>query len=265
MHYVDEGKGEVIVFVHGNPSWSFLYRHLIKALSRTHRCVAPDNLGFGLSDKPAGADYTPRFHSENLKRFIETLGLKDITLVLHDWGGAIGMGYALDHPENIKRLVVFNNSFWSLRGVKGAERFSNIVGSSLGRLVVRWFNAFPRFVIPGVFGDKKKLSKLAHRHYIKPFPTPASRQGAWVLAKAIIGESDWLASLWEKRARLADKPVLILAGLKDPTFGPEKLARWQEAFPNHVTVTYPQVGHFVPEELGPEAVAPVERFLKVPI
>ena len=116
-----------------------------------------------------------------------------------------------------------------------------------------------------MFGDRKKLSKLAHRHYIKPFPSPASRQGAWVLAKAIVGESDWLAGLWEKRARLADKPVLILAGLKDPTFGPEKLARWQEAFPSHLTITYPQVGHFVPEELGPEAVAPVERFLKTPV
>ena len=96
-------------------------------------------------------------------------------------------------------------------------------------------------------------------------PSLRGRQGMWVLAKAIIGESDWLASLWEKRARLSDKPVLILAGLKDPTFGPEKLARWQGAFPNHVTVTYPQVGHFVPEELGPEAVAPVERFVKAPI
>ena len=98
MHYVDEGSGEVIVFVHGNPSWSFLYRHLIKALSRDHRCIALDNLGFGLSDKPANADYSPRSHSENLTRLIDTLGLKDITLVLHDWGGAIGMGYALEHP-----------------------------------------------------------------------------------------------------------------------------------------------------------------------
>ena len=148
MHYVDEGKGEVILFVHGNPSWSFLYRHLIKALSPNYRCVAPDNVGFGLSDKPADADYTPRFHSENLTRFIETLGLKDITLVLHDWGGAIGMGYALDHPENIKRLIVFNNSFWSLRGVKGAERFSNIVGSRFGRFVVRWL-CLPALRHPG--------------------------------------------------------------------------------------------------------------------
>ena len=146
--------------------------------------------------------------------------------------------------------------------MKGAERFSYIVGSCFGRFIVRWFNAFPRFVIPGVFGDKRKLSKLAHQHYIKPFPTRASRQGMWVLAKAIIGESDWLASLWEKRARLADKPVLILSGLSDPTFGPEKLARWQEAFPNHTTLIWQDVGHFVPEELGTEAVAPVAAFLE---
>ncbi len=110
MRYVDEGQGEVILFVHGNSTWSFMYRELIKGLRARYRCVAPDHLGFGLSDKPRGATYLPQMHAENLQAFIQGLGLKDITLVLHDWGGPIAMAYATAHPENIKRLVVLNTT-----------------------------------------------------------------------------------------------------------------------------------------------------------
>jgi haloalkane dehalogenase len=177
MHYIDEGSGEVILFVHGNPTWSFMYRHLIKRLSNQFRCVAPDYIGFGLSDKPFHTSYLPQFHAENLELFVEALDLKEITLVIHDWGGAIGMSYALDHPENVKRLVVFNTSFWSVKGIKSAEKFSKFVGGPIGRFVCRYFNAFPRFVIPYAFGDKSRLTKSAHRHYIKPFPMPESRKG----------------------------------------------------------------------------------------
>jgi pimeloyl-ACP methyl ester carboxylesterase len=261
MHYIDEGSGEVILFVHGNPTWSFMYRHLIRGLTGRYRCIAPDHIGFGLSAKPRDASYLPQFHAENLGLLIETLALKNITLVIHDWGGAIGMAYALDHPHNVKRLIVFNNSFWSLKGVKGAERFSRIVGGPIGWFACCWLNAFPRFVIPSVMGHRSRLTNAIHRHYIRPFPTPTSRQGMWVLAKALVGESNWLSSLWAKRARLAGTPVQILCGLKDPTFGPEKLARWQEAFPRHITQTFPETGHFVAEELGPDAVAPIEAFL----
>src|SRR5260370_20636154 len=111
LHYVDEGLGEVILFVHGNPTWSFMYRHLIRGLHGGFRCVALDHIGFGLSDKPFDVSYLPQFHAANLERFIEERALKDITLVIHDWGGAIGMSYALDHPDNVKRLIVFNTSF----------------------------------------------------------------------------------------------------------------------------------------------------------
>lgn len=263
MHYVDEGSGDTILFVHGNPTWSFMYRHLIKGLSKGFRCVAPDYIGFGLSDKPFDVSYLPQFHAENLEQFIEKLGLKDITLVIHDWGGAIGMSYALNHPENVKRLIVLNTSFWSVKGIKEAELFSRILGGPVGRFLCRYFNAFPRFVIPYAFGDKSKLTKSAHRHYIKPFPTPESRKGTWVFPKAIIGESEWLATLWAKRERLKDKPVRILWGLKDPAFSTRELERWKSAFPNHEAQTFPDVGHFVAEELGPDLIIPIESFLKV--
>jgi haloalkane dehalogenase len=239
-----------------------MYRHLIKSLSKRFRRVAPDHIGFGLSDKPYEVSYLPQFHAENLERFIDERGLKNITLVIHDWGGAIGMSYALNHPENIKRLVVLNTSFWSVRGIKEAERFSEIFGGPVGRFLCRYFNAFPRFVIPYAFGDKSKLTKSAHRHYIKPFPTPKSRKGTWVFPKAIIGESEWLATLWAKRERLKGKPIQILWGLKDPAFSTRELDRWKDAYPDSVTLTFPGVGHFVAEELGQEAAGPIEHFLK---
>jgi haloalkane dehalogenase len=261
LHYVDEGSGEVILFVHGNPTWSFMYRHLIKGLRAGFRCVAPDHIGFGLSDKPYDVSYLPQFHAENLERFVDRRGLKDITLVVHDWGGAIGMCYALDHPENIKRLIVLNTSFWSVKGIKEAEDFSRYLGGPVGRFLCRYFNAFPRFIVPYAFGDRSKLTRAVHRHYIKPFPTPDSRKGTWVFPKAIIGESDWLASLWAMRDRLAGKPVLVLWGLKDPAFSMRELDRWKTAFPNLKAHTFSDVGHFVAEELGPVAIGPIETFL----
>lgn len=108
MRYLDEGDGESVVMVHGTPTWSFLYRHLVKGLRDRYRCVVPDHLGFGLSDKPARWSYAPADQARNLTTLIETLGLKDITLVVHDFGGPIGLSYALEHPENVRRLVLFN-------------------------------------------------------------------------------------------------------------------------------------------------------------
>ncbi len=108
LHYVDEGKGDPIVMIHGQPTWSFMYRKLVQDLCGDYRCVAPDLIGFGLSDKPSDWSYRVEAHGENLRRLIEQLGLKRITLVVHDWGGPIGMSYAVDHPDNIERIVFLN-------------------------------------------------------------------------------------------------------------------------------------------------------------
>lgn len=133
ISYVDEGAGEAVLFAHGNPSWSFMYRELIKGLSPHYRCLAPDHFDIGLSDKPASVSYLPQVHAENPKQLIAELGLRDITVVLHDWGGPIGLSYAVRHPANIKRLVVFNTTCWSLKGARGAKRFSSLMASSLPR------------------------------------------------------------------------------------------------------------------------------------
>ncbi len=262
IHYVDEGEGEAVLFVHGNPTWSFEHRRLIGHLSANFRCIALDHLGFGLSDKPYDVSYLPQFHAANLARLIEKLGLREITLVVHDWGGPIGLSYALDHPQNIKRIIAYNSWFWSVAGDRTFERFSGFVGGPIGRFLCRYFNFFARVLIPASVGNRKALSKTAHAHFIKAFPTARSRKGTWVFPGAIIGQSKWLESLWAKRAALRDKPALLLWGLKDVAFTAALLARWQSAFPDHVTATFPAVGHFVAEEAGDRVMPHVDSFLQ---
>jgi len=264
LHYVDEGTGDVLLMVHGNPSWSFEFRRLIKHFRTRFRCVACDHLGFGLSDKPPAFSYLPQAHAANLKLLVEHLGLKDITLFIQDWGGPIGMSYALDHPKNIRKIVTFNTWFWSLKGIKDVEKFSGLLGGPIGRFACKNFNAFPRFILPFSFGDKTRLSKAIHRQYTSPFPTRSSRKGTWVFPGSIIGQSEWLGALWDKRAGLQNTPVLLLWGEKDDAFGADFLKRWEETFANHATVRFPTVGHFVAEETAEEAIGPIEKFLHEP-
>lgn len=271
MHYVDEGAGEVVLFVHGNPTWSFEHRRLIRHLSAGarpggsrpgYRCVAIDHLGFGLSDKPAGVSYLPQFHAANLARVVEALGLRDVTLVVHDWGGPIGLSYALDHPANVRRIVAYNSWWWSVRGDPTFERFSAFVGGPVGRILCKYLNFFPRVLLPASVGDRRRLSRAVRQHFTAPFPTPRSRTGTYVFPRAILGESAWLDALWGRRDAVRDIPLLLLWGLKDVAFTTALLARWEAAFADHVTHTFADVGHFAPEELGNEAIGLVEAFLE---
>src|SRR5690349_10562936 len=113
VSYLDEGRGDPLLFVHGTPTWSFEYRHLIRALAPRHRCIAPDHLGFGLSERPADLPYTPEAHARVLAEFVDKLGLGRFTLVVHDFGGPIGLPLALDHPERVRGLVLLNTWMWS--------------------------------------------------------------------------------------------------------------------------------------------------------
>ncbi|RRR68412.1 MAG: alpha/beta fold hydrolase, partial [Candidatus Viridilinea halotolerans] len=174
MHYVDVGEGPVVVFVHGTPVWSFLYRRLIKALAPTHRCIAADHLGFGLSAKPLGWSYRPADHAANLQQLIDGLGLREITLVVHDFGGSIGLAYALKRPEHVTRLVIFNTWMWSLRENREAARISQVLSGRLGRFLYERLNFSPRFLIPALAGGNPMPAAI-HKHYIQAAPTPQSR------------------------------------------------------------------------------------------
>ena len=194
--------------VHGNPTWSFVYRKLSAGLSDAYRCIAPDHIGFGQSDKPYEWTYLPRDHAANLALLLESLDLQGITLVVQDWGGPIGLAYALDHPERIKRLVILNTWMWPVSDDWYYQAFSGFMGGPPGRWLCRHFNAFVTFVMPTAYGDKAKLTTEILRHYTAALPTGDSRKGTWVFPGQIIGSTNWLADLWARRDQLTAKPAM---------------------------------------------------------
>jgi haloalkane dehalogenase len=262
VHYVDEGSGPALVMVHGTPTWSFLYRYLVRDLSRTHRVIAMDNLGFGLSDKPRAGDYRPESLARNVGLLVERLGLRDIVLVVHDFGGPIGLSYALDNPANVRGLVLFNTWLWSLAGTP-AEKASRLLGDGLGRLLYTWLNFSPRVLMPSLFGDRRRLDRAVHRQYLAPFPTRSDRYAPWMFARELMGSADWYESLWARRSVLAHIPALLLWGMRDSAFGSDALARWKEALPDARVVEFADAGHFVQEEAPEDAAARIHEFLEM--
>lgn len=261
MHYIDEGRGQPLVMVHGTPTWSFLYRTLIKELSRDYRVIAPDHIGFGLSDKPENWSYRPQDHARNLELLIDHLGLQDIVLVVHDFGGPIGLSYALEHVENVRALVIFNTFLWSLKGDPAFERPARLFNNAIGRWLYLRQNFSANAIVRSAWGKHRPLTPDIHQQYKQPFQSAESRMGTWRFFQSLMGESDWYESLWARRERIADKPALLLWGMRDMAFKEKQLARWKELFPNARAVTYPQVGHFVPDEAGPEAAQEIRDFM----
>ena len=261
MHYLDQGSGQPVVMVHGTPTWSFLYRSLIQDLSADYRAVAPDHIGFGLSDKPADWSYRPQDHARNLATLVDHLGLKDIVLAVHDFGGPVGLAYALEHPENIRALVIFNTFLWSLKGDPVFERPARMFNNAIGRWLYLRQNFSANVMVRSAWGKHRPLTPAVHQQYQKPFQTAESREGAWRFFESLLGESDWYESLWAKRERIADTPALILWGMSDIAFKEKELERWKSLFPQARVVAFPQAGHFVPDEAGPEAVMEIRGFL----
>ncbi len=262
MHYVDEGEGQPIVFVHGMPTWSFLYRRMIRTLRANYRCVALDHLGFGLSGPSRSSAYKPADHARNLAALIEHLGLRDIVLVVHDFGGPIGLSYAIDHPEHVAAIALFNSWLWSLEAYPEAQQASKIIHGPLGKFLYTRLNISPRFLLKSVMGDKRKLTGEIHHHYTAPFPDAASRLPQWLLARELTDSGAWYDDLWRRRAALADIPALLLWGMRDPTFKERDLQRWQEFWSNAEVVRFPDAGHFVQEEAPNEASAALQTFLQ---
>lgn len=265
MHYVDEGEGHPIVMVHGTPTWSFLYRHLITGLRDDYRMIAPDNLGFGLSDKPTDYSYQPKDQARNLAAFIDGLGLDDFTLVVHDFGGPIGLSYALDHPERVRRLVIFNTWLWSLRDERMIALAGNVMGSGFGRFLYEQFNFSANVLMPSMYGDRSKLTPEIHDHYQRPFEDHTARHAAWVYARELLGSAEWYESLWAKRDALRDIPALLLWGMQDSNFDADFLAQWKGVFDHAQTERYPETGHFVQEEQGAVLVPTVREFIHTPV
>lgn len=257
MHYVDEGQGAPIVMVHGTPTWSFMYRHLVKALRQRYRCLAPDHLGFGLSERPVAWSYRPEDQARNLARFIDTLGLKDLTLVVHDFGGPLGLAYALDHPGNVRRLVIFNTWMWATAGDRHFEVFGRLLSGRIGRVLYERLGFSVRVMLRHVMVDKTRYTRAVARHYLRALDGHAT----WIYAREVLGSSAWYAALWARRERLEKIPALLVWGMKDPAFG-AYLPRWRSVFRRAEVLALEDCGHAPPEERAPELLPTLERFLQ---
>lgn len=257
LRYVDEGSGEPILMLHGTPTWSFLYRDFIRDLSADYRVIAPDYIGSGLSDKPSTDEfgYTPKDHAVNVALLINALGLENITLAVHDFGGPVGLPYALDNPANVRRLVVMNTWMWPLDGGTFAVS-APLLGGPIGRFLYKHTDFEFKVVVRSVYADKAKLTPQIEAHYRGPFDGTIG----WTYARALGASRDWYASLWEKRAAIADHPALLLWGMQDSIFG-AGLSRFEEVFNDPTVIKLENAGHFVQEEAAAEMLPHLREFL----
>lgn len=253
LHYIDEGQGETILFVHGTPSWSFDYRNVIKTLRPHFRCVAIDHIGFGLSDKPEQYDYSTQNHSRTLEQFVLEKELEHVTLVVHDFGGPIGMNFAIRHPEKVKNLVVLNSWLWSCKEDPDFVKLSRVLKSPLLPFLYRYLNFSPGFLLPRSFGDHK-LSKHLRKQYTKPFADKTQRNGTLAFAQSLLNDQDWFEELWNQRQVIADKPALFIWGMKDPLVTPKYLDKFVAGFEHSAAIRLETSGHF-PQEEQPEITA----------
>jgi cis-3-alkyl-4-acyloxetan-2-one decarboxylase len=258
LHYVDEGPRDAqpLLFAHGNPTWSYLWRQPIAELSeRGHRCVAFDHMGFGRSDKPPHmAVYSLQAHVDNALALIDGLDLRDVLLVAHDWGGPIGLGALLERRERLRALVLMNTWAWELPSFL-PPFLREFRAEGLGEILALGGNLFVESIPGGM--ARRDIDPVMMEAYRAPFPDYWSRVGMLAFQREIpLTERDRSAQLMgsiHERLWELDVPVLLVWGLRDPVFQPVFLDQWRELFPAARTVELEDAGHFLIED-RPEAV-----------
>lgn len=267
LHYVDEGPrdGPVMFMMHGNPTWSFYYRHLIKAFSSTYRVVVPDHLGCGLSDKPEDFSYRLADHIANVNKLAETLDLKDVTLCVHDWGGAIGMGWATANPERVRRFVVFNTAAFLSERIPLSIDMCRIPG--FGALAIRGLNAFARVALMRCVVHKELLTPEVRAGYLAPYNSWSNRVATLRFVQDIpMSESHptrpTLQGVQDKLHTLTDKPMLIVWGAEDFCFNDTFLEEWRRRFPEAEVHRVEDAGHYVVEDARDRIIDWMGEFLK---
>ncbi|MCL2760315.1 MAG: alpha/beta fold hydrolase [Desulfuromonadales bacterium] len=268
-HYLDEGTGKPILMLHGNPSWSFYYRNLVKALSPNYRCIVPDHIGCGFSDKPDDKDYdyTLAQRVDDLEELIKHLGIKEkITPVLHDWGGMIGMAWAAKHSEMVKRLVILNTAAFHLPKEKPFPLALKICrDTALGALLVRGFNAFS--LAASFVGCKKNPMPPALRKlYRLPYNSWKNRIATLRFVQDIPLKKgdrnyDLVTYVSEGLEQFSKLPVMILWGEKDFVFDRYFLDEWCRRFPGAEIHSWPDAGHYVLEDMKEEIIPIIKGFL----
>ena len=277
MHYVDEGSGEPVVMVHGDPTWGFLYRNFILLLSQRYRCIVPDQMGMVLGPTDAvgltsavpqeRSLYRLEQHRANLEALLLDLNLHDITLVLHDWGGPVGFGFATRHPERIKRLVLMNT--WAFAPWPGGPfpRLLEIIRSERGEAFVLKRNGYLEPALLGTTYHSEKMTTSVLEAYRAPFSTPESRLAMLCWSRDIpVQESDVsyaeMKYIEKGLSQFSEIPILLVWGMQDPVLSPSVLQRWQQLYPQAVTYELEDASHFLQEDAPERIVQCIETFLK---
>lgn len=247
VHYVDEGSGPPLLLMHGNPTWSFLYRNIILGLRDRYRCVAIDLPGFGLSTPAPGYRFLPVEHADVVERVLLDLDLQDVTMMTQDWGGPVGFGVATRNPERFRAFVVGNTWAWPEANIRMSS-FSRLLASPLGKREILKRNLFVERVMPtGI-----KLAKLTDEewgHYRKPFPTPERRVPTYVFPREILASrAGYLREVSERLSALADHPALLVWPTGDIAFRDGERRRWEALFTRHATVRLEGAGHYIQED-----------------
>ena len=270
MSYLDEGPrdGEVIVMLHGNPSWSYYWRHLVQGLRDRYRCIVPDHIGMGLSDKPIDKSYTYTLQSriDDLDALLAQLDIGDgITLAVHDWGGMIGFGWALKHAARVKRLVILNTAAFPLPTAKPMPWQLKLGRDSwLGAGLIRGFNAFAAGAARD--GVMHAMPAAVRRAYLAPYDSWANRIATLRFVQDIpLTASDRAWPLVEESGRrlheYADRPAFIGWGLRDFVFDKHFLDGFTSALPNADVQAFEDAGHYVLEDKRAELVPAIRAFL----
>ena len=269
LSHIDEGAGEPVVMVHGNPTWSFYFRNLVSALKGRFRCIVPDHVGCGLSDKPPinEYDYSLKSRIDDLEALLDHLGVQEnVTLVMQDWGGMIGMGYAARHPARIKRIVASNTGAFPLPKAKPFP-WSLWLGrnTKLGTWLILKRNLFCKLAAKWNV-TRKPLPDDVRKMYLMPYDSPEHRIAVLKFVQTIpLSERDpgfdIVKNVEASLSKFRDVPTMLLWGMKDYVFDEHFLKDWQRHFPHAETHTWPDCSHYLFEDAKDEAIARVVEFL----
>jgi len=258
IHYLDEGDGPPILFLHGNPTWSFLYRGIVIRLRKRFRCIALDLPGFGLSHHPRGFRYTPEEHARTVRSFVEDLDLKDLTIMGHDWGGPIGMKVATQEVDRLRGLIMGNTWYWPMAALH-LRAFSWLASTGYIRGLIHRKNTFVQRIIP--LGVKHPLASEVLEHYLGPFPTVDSRAGIAEFTRQIGLSANWLAELEvEVRRTLGHLPLLLTWGMEDLAFTPAFMDTFLTDF-RESSVVRLDAKHYIQEDTPGEVSEAIQGFL----
>ncbi|MFO0597028.1 MAG: alpha/beta fold hydrolase [Myxococcaceae bacterium] len=269
LHYLDEGKGDPLVMLHGNPTWSFYWRNLVTEFSKDHRVIVPDHVGCGLSDKPGDEqyEYVLERRVADLDRLIDSLKLGDrITLVVHDWGGMIGMAWATKNPHRVKRFVVLNTAGFGLpQGRKLPWQIGVVRYAPFFPVPVRAFNAFSRGANMLCSTRPGRMTPLIQKAYLAPYDSWQHRIAVQRFVEDIPlkpGDRSWpiVNEVSEKLAQFSDVPMLICWGRKDFVFDDAFLAEWRRRLPKAEVNVFEDAGHYVLEDAHEEIIGLMRKF-----